>query len=159
MTDYNRHSIRLKDFDYSQSGLYFVTICVQNRQHLFGEIHNGTVVLNDIGRMIKECWGQLSQRFTTISLNEFVVMPNHFHAIVEISNSNNVQLSEIVGAFKSITTNEYIRGVNECGWPPFEKRVWQRNYYEHIIRDSIDYCRIADYIQNNPNRWNEDCLM
>ena len=155
MKEYNRHSIRLKNFDYSQPGFYFVTICVQNRQCLFGDIKNGELKLNDVGKMIKKCWEQMTILFPVLSINEFVVMPDHFHAIVDISlNSDQVLLSRIIGSFKSITTNEYIHGVNDGTWMPFDKRLWQRNYYEHIIRDIFDYNRIVDYIKNNPKSWN-----
>ena len=155
MKEYNRHSIRLKNYDYSQPGLYFVTICVQNRQCLFGDIKDGDLKLNDVGKMIKKCWEQMAILFPALSINEFVVMPDHFHAIVDISlNSDQVLLSRIIGSFKSITTNEYIHGVKDGTWMPFEKRLWQRNYYEHIIRDIFDHNRVVDYIKNNPKSWN-----
>ena len=155
MKEYNRHSIRLKNYDYSQPGLYFVTICVQNRQCLFGDIKDGDLKLNDVGKMIKKCWEQMAILFPALSINEFVVMPDHFHAIVDISlNSDQVLLSRIIGSFKSITTNECIHGVKDGTWMPFEKRLWQRNYYEHIIRDIFDHNRVVDYIKNNPKSWN-----
>lgn len=153
---YNRRSIRLKDYDYSQSGLYFVTICLQSRQCLLGEVWDGQMVLNDVGEMVKSSWEQIHHRYPFLSIDEYVIMPNHFHAIVDIPSEGNLSLSQIISAFKSITTNEYIQGVNKGVWVPFEKRFWQRNYYEHIVRDWLDYCRIVEYIQNNPFRWNTE---
>ena len=85
-------------------------------------------------------------------------MPNHFHAIVEIKPQSPVSLGEVIGAFKSLSTNAYIKGVRNSNWLPFDRRLWQRNYYEHIIRNEVSYYFIAEYIQNNPLRWEEDKL-
>ncbi|HPX05108.1 MAG TPA: transposase, partial [Tenuifilaceae bacterium] len=81
---HHRRSIRLKGYDYSQSGFYFITICVQNREHLFGHIENGEMVLNDAGRMVENEWLNILQRFKNVALHEYIVMPNHFHCIVEM---------------------------------------------------------------------------
>ena len=81
---HKRKSIRLKGYDYSQAGLYFITICCQNREHLFGEIKNGEMILNDAGQMIENEWLNLKNRFPTIELHEYITMPNHFHGILEI---------------------------------------------------------------------------
>jgi REP element-mobilizing transposase RayT len=164
-----RHSIRLKGYDYAQAGGYFVTIVTQGRECFFGEIHNDKMILNDAGRMVKAAWEALPQRFPNIGLDIFKVMPNHLHGIVVIHDDPVVPalssrattrvaptLGDIVGAFKSITTHEYIRGVDESNWPQFYKRLWQRNFYEHIIRDQPDYERIARYIADNPSNWAED---
>lgn len=154
LRNYNRHSIRLKGFDYAKPRLYFVTICVQSRQPLFGNVCDGKMVLNDAGEMVKSCWEQIHQRYPSLSINQYVVMPNHFHAIVDLSSSDGtISMPSVIGAFKSISTNEYISGVRRGLWMPFEKRLWQRNYYEHIVRGLMDYCRIIKYIQNNPVRW------
>ena len=112
-----RKSIRLKNFDYSSNGYYFVTICTQNREKLFGEIVGSTG--DHIGSPL---------------------------------------LRDIIGWFKTMTTNEYIAGVKNGRFMPFKGRLWQRNYYEHIIRNYDDYINIADYIQNNPLKWEEDKL-
>jgi REP element-mobilizing transposase RayT len=157
---HNRQSIRLKGYDYSSSGLYFITMCVQNRAHLFGKIENREMVLNDAGKMIQTEWINLKTRFPNIELHEFVVMPDHFHGILEIVGAPNVgattrgapTLGDMIMAFKSITTVEYIKGVKNLEWPSFEKRLWQRNYYEHIIRDELAYFSISKYIMNNPSR-------
>ena len=203
---HNRHSIRLKGYDYSQAGLYFVTIVCQNRMTMFGNVQNGEMILNDAGRMVAQEWENLPLRFPQIQLHEYVVMPNHFHAILEITNNerpngeivvgarpcgcllsdNNGRpdnerhdnemidegegthkgcpdeghesLGEILGAFQSIVTVNYIRNVKNNSWTPFNKKLWQRNYYEHIIRNEQSYNNISNYIQNNPRNWNDDTL-
>lgn len=188
---HHRKSIRLKGYDYSQAGLYFITICVQDRECLFGHVENGEMMLNDAGRMVENEWLKLPQRFTNIELHEFVVMPNHFHSIIEIVGATLVvaqndtgqpdmgqphtgqpenqkgqpqgiaptkpkTIGDMMGAFQSIVTVEYIRGVKQHGWQPFNGKLWQRNYWEHIIRDEQSYQRISEYIINNPKNWNND---
>jgi REP element-mobilizing transposase RayT len=185
---HSRRSIRLKGYDYSRAGLYFITICVQNRECLFGEIvgssyvgaalvaalnptptHPQSMILNDAGRMIESEWLALKKRFAHIELHEYVVMPNHFHAILEIVENDerattrvapttNKTVGDMIDAFKSITTVEYIRSVKNHEWNRFEGKLWQRNYWEHIIRDEESYERIAAYIARNPDKWNEDNL-
>jgi len=189
-TKHHRRSIRLNGYDYSQAGLYFITICVQGRCYLFGEIVDGEMILNDAGRMVEKEWLELPKRFSNIHLYEYVVMPNHFHAIVEIvgatlvvalsktfvPNGELVQpalfgqpqgialttkpktIGEMVGAFKSIATVEYIRGVTQMGWQPFPGKLWHRNYYEHIIRNEKSLIKITEYIINNPLNWDDDSL-
>lgn len=176
---HNRKSIRLKGYDYSQAGLYFITMCTQNRANLFGEIQNGEMILNEAGGMVEKEWLKLPKRFTNIKLHEYITMPNHFHAILEIVGATLVVVPEpsrmgkpqgfpptvkpktvgdMIGAFKSITTVEYIRGVKNLDWEPFYRRLWQRNYWEHIIRDEQSYHRISRYIINNPKSWEDDKL-
>jgi putative transposase len=157
---HHRRSIRLKGFDYSRSAVYFVTICVQNRECLFGTILQNQMLLNDAGEMISAEWLALSSRFPSVILDEFVVMPNHFHGIIYISpdSSDNPTLGQILGAFKSIVNNKYITGVNTQNWQPFDKRLWQRNYYEYIVRDDFGLQKIQAYIQNNPSTWQTDSL-
>jgi putative transposase len=167
---HHRRSIRLKGYDYSKEGLYFITICVQNRLHLFGHVENLEMHLNDAGLMIGNEWLALCDRYPNIALHEWVIMPNHFHAILEIldgtAHSNhkdtplpkNPTLGQMLGAFKSITTVEYIRNVNTHKWQPFDNKLWQRNYWEHIIRTDEENERIAEYIVNNPKKWDEDTL-
>ena len=181
---HHRKSIRLKGYDYSQAGLYFITICVQDRECLFGKIENGEMILNDAGKMVENEWLKIPNRFTNVHLHEYVVMPNHFHAIMEIAvgatlvvdqhemadneNENGQPqgfaptkpktVGDMVGAFQSIATVEYIRGVKQLGWQPFNGKLWQRNYWEHIIRDEQSYQRISAYIINNPKKWNDDSL-
>ena len=178
---HHRRSIRLKGYDYSQAGLYFVTICTQNRLCLFGKIENREMILNDPGIMIERQWQELIYRFDNIKADEFIVMPNHFHGIVQfvgvplVGTQNTKQppttgspsqtgqpqgiaptVGDVVGAFKSLTTNEYIRGVKNNDWSRFNKKLWQRNYYEHIIRDEKSCYQISEYIQTNPLKWQDD---
>jgi REP element-mobilizing transposase RayT len=188
---HHRRSIRLKGFDYSSEGAYYVTIVTQGRECLFGEIVDGEMVLNEAGQMIIKWWNELPNKFPHVVLGEFIVMPNHFHGIIFIVENvgadlrvcpdgeentsikkgehigspqhagspqqrSNAPLSQIIQWFKTMTTNEYIRGVKQSNWEPFIGKVWQRNYYEHIIRNEKDLQRIADYILNNPSRWGED---
>jgi putative transposase len=177
-----RTSIRMKGYDYSQAGGYFVTIVTQLRDPFFGRIYNGEMLLNDAGRMVNIEWKALQERFPNINVDVFQIMPNHFHGIIIIHSPETVgaglvpahpaqtgsttrvrattrvapTIGEIVGAFKSITTHKYIHGVEECGWPVFTKKLWQRNYYEHIIRNENDYERVANYIFENPSNWDKD---
>ena len=155
---YKRKQLRLKQYNYANSGLYFITICGQNRIKYFGEIVDMELKLNQAGRMIEHLWLDIPKRFDSIELREYIIMPNHFHAIVEISPQSPVSLGEVIGAFKSLTTNAYIKGVRNINWLPFDKRLWQRNYYEHVIRDEVSHCFIAEYIENNPLKWKEDKL-
>lgn len=193
---HHRRSIRLKGYDYSKAGLYFITICVQHRAYLFGHIANGEMILNDAGRMVENEWLNLKTRFPNIELHEYVVMPNHFHGILEIVgatlvvaqndsvapvgvslvDTQNTQndddadkgqpqgiaptagktVGDMMDAFKSITTVEYIRGVKNLGWKRFDGKLWQRNYYEHNIRNEKSYETISEYILNNPAKWQDD---
>jgi REP element-mobilizing transposase RayT len=176
---HHRRSIRLKGYGYSQAGLYFVTVCTHNRLCLFGEIKNGEMVLNDPGIIIDKWWNELKHKYKNIELHEQIIMPNHFHGIVQITNdplpvgadlrvcpvpTGTEKSGEHIGSplhtmiqwFKTMTTNEYIRGVNNNGWPRFNKKLWQRNYYEHIIRDEKSCHQIAEYIQTNPLKWQND---
>jgi putative transposase len=180
---HHRKSIRLLGYDYSQAGAYFVTIVAQGRESFFGKIIDGEMVLNDSGRMVIAIWESMAERFSNVELGAFVVMPNHFHAIVIIHDTtvgaglvpalgegmnptgattrvvptgNGPTLGQIIGAFKSISTHEYITGVDEKGWARFYKRLWQRNYYEHIIRNEREMQAKWDYILDNPAMWEAD---
>jgi REP element-mobilizing transposase RayT len=272
---HHRRSIRLKGYDYSQAGLYFVTICVKDRKHLFGNIADGKMILNDAGKMVERWYYELKNKYPDVKCGEFIVMPNHFHCIVikngfpvpvgadlcvcpenddddddgdgrthrfaptiaptiapivtptiipivaptilgeqneMIFGENNILGDDILGGdilgdgilgddilgdgilgehnilgddilgehnilgddilgehvgsplrdivrwFKTMSTNEYIRGVKNYGWPPFNRKLWQRNYWEHIIRNEQSYQRISEYIVNNPANWQKDKL-
>ena len=277
---HHRRSIRLKGYDYAQAGRYFVTFCVKDKEHFFGEIIEDEMHLNDAGVMIERWYLELENKFPKIQCHEYVVMPNHFHAIIQIidgrgepmcsptmsenhnntnspetsdlgrgepmcsptvsenhNNTNSPETSdlgrdepmcsptmfenhnntnspetpdetifpninynhveqgrhiglpqqssqqsshqssqqplqskpilgehkdsplwEVVQWFKTMTTNEYIRGVKTLGWERFNGKLWQRNYYEHIIRNDESCERIATYIINNPKNWNKDSL-
>jgi REP element-mobilizing transposase RayT len=153
----NRQSIRLKDYDYSQNGLYYITINIDRRRNPrwqpFGQIQNGEMILNDAGKLVINEWVKLPQRFTNIALHEYVVMPDHFHSIIEIVGQQEKSVGDIVGAFQSIVTVGYIQGVKNQGWEKFNGRLFQRNYWEKIIRDELAYKNISNYIINNPKNW------
>ena len=175
----NRQSIRLRKYDYSQSGVYFVTICTQNKKCFLGNIVNDEMVLNDAGQMVESIWSELPERFPHVKLDEFVIMPNHFHGTVvfrtgescvrpatgeQSTGEHKVRpygtlsgtLGRIMQAFKSITTHKYIAGVKQKQWPPFPGKLWQRNYYEHIVRDENELNDIRKYIMDNPKKWDLD---
>ena len=153
----NRKNIRLKNYDYRQNGLYFITICIQNREHLLGRIYEETHEVYDAGLMVEEVWKNLAKHYKGIETKDFVVMPNHIHGIIKLKNSN-LTLSDIVQRFKTFTTRQYILGVHANNWQPFFKKLWQRNYYEHIIRDEASLEKLQNYILNNPYKWEEDVL-
>jgi len=169
---YNRRSIRLPYYDYSKAGYYFVTICTYGRFHLFGEIVEDEMILNDAGEMLQHWHKKLEDKFSHIHNHEMVIMPNHIHFIIEIVGANPCvrpspkgkhpngtsegDLGRIIQWFKTMTTNAYIKMVKEGIVPPFEKRIWQRNYHEHVIRNDADYLRVAEYTLNNPLTWKDD---
>ena len=156
---HHRRSIRLKGYDYSLPGAYFITLCTQNREKFFGYIEDGILHLNDAGMMVQKWYEELSHKFANVACDEMVVMPNHFHCIWHISTQEEgTNIPTVVQWFKTMTTNEYIRGVKGKGWQPFNKRLWQRDYYEHIIRSPKAYEHIRNYIQTNPERWESDQL-
>jgi len=153
---HNRKSIRLKGYDYSQAGLYFVTIVCQDRTHLFGKIQDQEMHLNEAGEMVNFWYDKLEDKFPNVHCQEMIVMPNHFHCIIELTGKEKIPLSQVIQWFKTMTTNAYIRGVKNSGWQAFNNRVWQRNYYEHIIRNERAYHQISTYIRNNPAKWGTD---
>ncbi len=223
---HHRRSIRLKEYDYSQAGLYFITICTHNRERFFGDIDNSKMILNHAGIMVENEWLKLKNRYPNIDLHEYIVMPNHFHGVIQIVTNGQPQngqpqdgqpqdgqpqdgqpqdgqpqngqpqngqpqngqpqdgqpqdgqpqdgqpqdgqpqdgqpqgiaptVGNIIGAFKSLVMNEYIRNVKQKNWQRFNGKLWQRNYHEHIIRDKKSYLTIAEYIQTNPLKWQND---
>ncbi len=176
---HHRRSIRLKGYDYTRAGAYFVTFCVQNRNHLFGEIVDWQMLLNDAGRMVETIWQELSVFYPGIDTNAFVVMPNHFHGIIvltpddiskmaDLSTGQNgdtgqtresaptLSLSDMVHRLKTLTTKRYTDGVRNQAWTPYPGRLWQSNYYEHIIRSEASLRSIQAYIENNPGQWEQD---
>ncbi len=235
---HHRRSIRLRGYDYSQAGLYFITICCEDRECLFGEIVNGAMICNDAGVMIGQIWNEIPQYHQNIVIDILTIMPNHIHGIIEIKSvgadsisaqlpdSRNgadmesaptthatpthtthtthtthathatsthtahtthathatsthtahtgsrkrkradmesaptvpTTLSTVMQSFKRYTTIEYIKMVKQQILPWFNQRIWQRNYWEHIVRDENEYQRISEYIINNPMKWDMDKL-
>ena len=156
---HNRRSIRLTGYDYTRSGAYYVTITTQDRIRVFGDVVNGIMRLNDAGQMISDIWFGIPKHNEGVSVDEFIVMPDHIHGIIVLtamnqsSAPNGLSLSEIVGRFKSLTTRLYSQKVQDNIWPPFNRRLWQRNYYEYIIRDDHELSTIRQYINQNPYLW------
>lgn len=191
---HNRRSIRLKDYDYSAAGAYYITMVTHHRECFFGEVVDNEMLLNDAGKMLDKWWCKLQEKFSGIELDEYVIMPNHFHGIIIIANNDdnvgaiprnrpdeNAQqtdenktqtgentvsplhipnkydgLGRYISWFKRMTTNEYIRNVKQNDWQAFDGKLWQRNYYEHIIRDEAELNKKRDYITSNPLNWKTD---
>jgi REP element-mobilizing transposase RayT len=189
---HHRRSIRLKGYDYSQSGAYFITICCQDMKHRFGEIENGEMILNEYGKIAYMEWENLTDRFANVALDVFQIMPNHIHGIVVLVGHDHPMMGDghdhpmvgaglapaqspgagagaspartleekvpnigdIVGAYKSLVFNaclDIYKSKNEL-----MGKLWQRNYYENIIRNDNAYQNISNYIINNPAKWSED---
>ena len=198
---HHRKSIRLKGYDYSQAGMYFITLSDQDRLCLFGEVVNGEMVLNDAGRVAKACWLNIPEHFPNAILHEHIVMPNHVHGIIEFVGANHYSPEPCSPAndspepfapnnnfYNNHFTNNYspnndlpekranndsplrspsktigsvVRGykIGVVKWFRLNGNlgnIWQRNYYEHIIRNEQSYYRISEYILNNPKNWDKD---
>src|SRR5258706_7929796 len=161
----HRRSIRLQHYDYASAGAYFITVVTQDRECLFGDIVDGKIRLNVWGQIVHEEWEKSAQIRQEIELDAFVVMPNHIHGIVVItletgratgrsplqSGPAKRSLGAFVAGFKSVVTKR----INMTrGLPSIP--VWQRNYFEHVIRNEDSLNRIRDYILANPTQWEFD---
>ena len=158
-----RKSNRLKNFDYSSSGWYFVTICTQNRECLFGNVIDNKMVLNKYGEIVQDQWLWLEKQYKYVEFDAFHIMPNHFHGILIIVNETNrvgtgldlslqkkrLSLSNIIGAFKTTSSKH----IHQIGLNTFR---WQRSFYDHIIRNKYSLFRIRQYIRDNPKNWSDD---
>jgi putative transposase len=167
---FHRKSIRLPEYDYSQEGAYYITICAQNRRCLFGEIANGRMLLNQYGKIADQCWQAIPQHVTNTLLGEYIIMPNHIHGTIIITEPSlgtrhavslpsrklfgkpqSGSLSTIVRSYKSAVTKQInvVRAKNEPA-------IWQSRFYEHVIRNDKSYNRIRRYILDNPLYWPQD---
>lgn len=157
-----RRSMRLKGYDYSQAGAYFLTMCAARFQPVFGEVVQGEVVLSIQGRIARICWLWLGYRYSSLELDQWVLMPNHLHGIVRLIECRGGSqtaptgfeakpLGGFIGAFKTVST----KWSNDYFGTPGEP-LWQRNYYDRIIRDRDELERIRRYILENPQRWELD---
>lgn len=162
---HHRRSIRLQGYDYSQPGGYFITICTHNRKCLFGDVVNGEMILNAFGDIVKNCWLEIPEHFPHVGLDEYVIMPDHVHGIIIIKNNVGVQNFEPPqNQYQKIipkSIGSIIRGfkIGVTKW--FRQNtdiyiVWQRNYYEHIVRNEYELNKIRTYIINNPKNWEFD---
>lgn len=169
---HHRRSVRLKYYNYAQAGAYFVTVCTHERECVFGNVVDGEMRLNEYGKTTTVCWEEIPNHFAGVELDAFVVMPNHVHGVVVIANDRQQppnsrathasplrkprgpqrkSIGAIIGAFKSASTKR----VNEMRQAP-GMFLWQRDYYEHVIRDENEWNRVREYIAANPARWAED---
>lgn len=185
-TIHHRRSIRLKGYDYSQAGLYFITICCQDRVCRLGKIENGVMICNELGEIAYREWMKTAELRPQIELDAFMVMPNHIHGILKINemnmdtlhspNNTGDNMGDNMGECNSPnntgecnsplrspsnTIGAIIRGykssvTKQFGLMGFDEKLWQRNYYEHIIRDEQSYQIISEYIINNPKKWADD---
>lgn len=155
-----RKTLRLNEYDYSQNGAYFITICTYEKRHLFGQIENCQIAYNNAGQMIKQHLEYINN-YDDVTLDKYVVMPNHVHAVIMIRHDSTTQrsyptLSEYIRRFKMMTTKSYIDGVKAGEYPRFDKTIWQKSFYDHIIRDENEYLRVWKYIDENPLKWETD---
>lgn len=164
---HHRRSIRLKGYDYASPGAYFVTLCVQDRVCALGNIVHRAMVFSDFGRIVVQSWLWLREQYPYVDLDVWAVMPNHLHGIIVILDNDVIRascdasrqptpikrkpLGQLIGAFKTVSTKR-INGMRHTPGAKF----WQRNYYEHIVRDENDSARIRRYIINNPSKWQTD---
>ena len=167
---HKRRSIRLRGYDYASAGAYFITICTHRHQCLFGTIVNGDLRLNDTGQRAQTCWNLIPDHFPHVRLDAFVVMPNHVHGIL-FTSENGVVRAKNVSPLQptrtlqgtSKTIGSIVRGL-KIGVTKWARRntaiqtVWQRNYWEHIIRSEPELAGLREYIANNPARWILDQL-
>lgn len=167
-----RKQIRLKNYDYSSVGSYFVTVCVEDKQQVFGIIRNGRMILNAAGNMVNLWWNRMFKKYDNLMIDEYAIMPNYIHGIINIvvgadpcvgpnpdrgrTHGSAPTISNIIQWFKTMTTNQYIQNVKNDDWRPFNRRLWQRSFYDHVIRGEKSLNRIREYITNNPAGWGED---
>jgi putative transposase len=172
---HHRRSIRLKDFDYASEGAFYVTIVTQGRQCLFGEIIDGEMYLSKHGEIVQKWWNEIPIHFPNIEIGAFIIMPNHVHGIIFITNRRRDEvlsfhnqinpnneggitsipkpsLGQIIAYFKYQSTKE-MNAINNTGTI---SKLWQRNYYEHVIRNAKELQQKTDYIVSNPSRWKDD---
>jgi putative transposase len=180
---HHRRSIRLKDYDYAQTGAYFVTVCAWKKEYLFGEIKDGEMMLNEHGEIVAKCWHDLPNHYHHAQLDEFVIMPNHVLGIIMLTAvvgagfkpaltkpalvetrwaglkpaptkntpAKRHVLPEIIRAFKTFSSRRVNIIRTTSGVP-----LWQRNYYEHVIRNEPEMHAIREYIHSNPLKWDTD---
>jgi len=155
---HHRHSIRLSGYRYDTDGVYCVTLCVLQRQMLFGKMSGGLMLLNEAGRLVQSEWLALPARFPKVYLEDFVIMPNHLHGLIVLSSEARLEtsppvpeLGDVVGAFKSLSTRAVSSHLGEGA-----RRIWQRNYYEQIVRSDSMLNGLRQYIADNPGHWQDD---
>ena len=173
---HHRRSIRLKGYDYSQNGAYFITLCAQDRKPIFGKIVDGEMQLNQFGVIARDEWLKTAEMRKNIEMDEFSIMPNHMHGIIVIdartgtvhrapTNAPTVEkfgkptsntIPTIIRGFKSAVTKQINTIQINAGVYNLPERIWQKNYYEHVIRNEASLNKIREYIMSNPLNWKED---
>ncbi len=175
---HNRNSIRIPRYDYSQAGYYYITICTEKHEDLFGVIENSQIILSDLGIIVKECWEDIPNHFPNISLDQWIIMPNHLHGILVISSKDALtpvgvqdleplqsgdcsyhrfqhiskqSIGAIVQSFKGTVTREWHKENPD-------QNIWQRNYWERVVRNEKELLAFREYIQNNVLSWELDSL-
>ena len=140
-----RKNIRLKTYDYTKEGIYFITICIKDRIQLLGKINNiEEIELSKEGKVVNEAINNLKQAYENIEIDEYVIMPNHVHLIIIINEKNRITISRIIQQFKWGITRK------------IGSSIWQKLFYEHIVRNEKEYLNIKEYIQNNIINWKND---
>ncbi len=176
---HHRRSIRLATYDYSEAGAYFVTLCTHHREWIFGEILNEIMHLSPAGEIVKDEWLTLAENRNGVDLDEWIIMPNHFHALVMLApeaadttvgaihespskefsrvmtmaQRRCMTLSRLIGRIKMVSA----KGINVLRGTPGTP-VWQRNYWEHVVRNETELLHIRAYIRDNTDKWEEDRL-
>lgn len=161
--DHVTRRLRLREYDYTTPSDYFVTICTEQRMCLFGEVAEGVMTLNPAGVVMESWWLSIPQRFPSVMIDEFTVMPNHLHGIITIGAEPELvggdsppSLKQVVQWFKGMTTKDYILGVKTQDWQRFPGRLWQQGFYDHIVRSEAALERLRSYIEANPSQWPQD---
>lgn len=162
--EHKRRSIRLKDYDYTQSSAYFITVCTEKRHNILGNVIDSKMYLNKFGQIVADSWIWFHEQYSYVELDEWIIMPNHLHGIIVTTAGleggsrtaptdviKYKSLGRLIGAFKTISTKQ----INEVRSMPGAP-IWQRNYYEHIIRNEEDLNECREYIINNPIKWELD---
>lgn len=141
---FTRINSRLKDYDYTTEGYYFITICTKDKIHYFGEISNEEMKFNNAGKLAYDCIEKIEEIYKEIKINKFVVMPNHIHMIVIIDKETSISIPRVIKQYKEYITKQ------------IGESIWQKSYYDHIIRNEKDYLRIWEYIDKNILKWSLD---
>lgn len=148
-----RKPLRLPEYDYSTAGMYFVTICTHGRELLFGRVHAETVALSSYGLIVQECWDSIPQHYPGVRTDAFVIMPNHVHGLVQLTETagHTRTLGRVIGSFKSAVSGR-VNSIRATPGAP----VWQRGYFERVLRNENELLRARRYIVDNPLKWHLD---
>ena len=162
---WDRKSIRIKDYDYSSNGFYFITINSYKGYMIFGDFIDGEIILNEAGKIAEKYWLEIPKYYPKVTLHNFVVMPNHIHGIIEIKNSYKEEFEK--NRFQKVVSGSIgaiVRGYKTGVTKWFRKNsdiynVWHKNYYDILIRDDEMFIKISNYIEDNPKNWEKETLV